>query len=122
MNYAVLYIGFRKYSFYRLREACQVIGAGDKNIINASVTQAIKYACPELGALIFTYPHTENVLPAVHINTYGYVYSLLDDLSLAADMIVYSVEKYNCVYAFKRSLLPFLRYRKHFRIDSKARC
>ena len=97
-----------------MKEACQVIGAGDKNILNASVTQAIKYTCPELGALIFTYPHTENVLPAVHINTYGYVYSLPDNLSLATDMIVYSVEKYNCVYAFKRSLLPFLRYREHF--------
>ena len=29
MDYAVLYIGLRKYSFYRLRKACKVIGAGN---------------------------------------------------------------------------------------------
>lgn len=118
MNYAVLYIGFGEYSLYCLREACQIIGAGDKNIFNASVTQTIKYACPELGTLIFAYPHTENVLPAVQINAYGYVYSLLDDLSLAADMIMDSVEKDNCIDAFKRSLLPFLCNREHFISDT----
>ena len=31
MDYAVLDISFRKYSFYSLREACQIIGAGDMN-------------------------------------------------------------------------------------------
>ena len=110
MNYAVLYISFRKHSLYRLRKACQIIGAGDKNIVNASVTQTIKHACPELSAFIFTYPHSENVLPAVHINAYGYIDSLLDDLSLAANMIMDSIKKNNCVDAFKRSLLPFFGY------------
>ena len=110
MNYAVLDISFRKYSLYRLREACQIIGAGNENIFNASVTQAIKYACPELSAFIFAYPHSENILPAVHINAYGYIDSFLDDLSFAADMIMDSVKKDNCIDAFKRSLLPFFGY------------
>ena len=83
------------------------------DIINASVTQAIKYTCPELSALIFAYTHTENVLPAVQINSYGDVDSLLDDLSFAADMVVNGVKKYDCIDAFKRPLLPFFCYREN---------
>ena len=52
MNDTVLDISFRKYSLYRLRKTCQVISAGDKNIINASVTQTIQNACPEFDTFL----------------------------------------------------------------------
>ena len=118
MDYAVLDISLWKYRFYSLRESCQIICAGDKDILNTSVAQTVKNTCPELCAFIFTDPHTENVLPAVHINAYGYIYSLLDDLSLAADVVVDSIKKYDCIDAFKRSLLPFFRNRKYLICDT----
>ncbi len=62
--------------------------------------------------------HPENVLPAVHINAYRYVYSLFDDLSFTAYMVVDSVKKYNCIDAFKRSLLPFFRNREYLVCDT----
>ncbi|OPZ20755.1 MAG: hypothetical protein BWZ04_01559 [Firmicutes bacterium ADurb.BinA205] len=118
MDDAVLDISFRKYSFYSLREACQIICAGDKDILNTSVAQTVQNACPELCAFIFTDPHTENVLPAVHINAYRYIYSLFDDLSFTAYMVVDSVEKYDCIDAFKRSMLPFLCNREDLVCDT----
>ena len=85
---------------------------------NTSVAQTVQNAYPELCAFIFTNPHTENILPAVHINAYRYIYSLFDDLSFTAYMVVDSVEKYDCIDAFKRSLLPFLCNREDLVCDT----
>lgn len=121
MDYAVLNIGLRKNCFYCLGEACKVISAGNEDILNASVTQAVQHSHPEFGTFIFAYPHTENVFPAVHINAYRYVHSLLDDLSFAADMIVYRVHKYDRINALQRSLLPFFCFRQYLAADRRIR-
>lgn len=85
----------------------QIVRASDEDILNAPVFQAVEYGCPEFGALIFTDPHTQNVLTAVQIDANSNIDSLLDDLFLTADMIVDGVQENHCIYAFQRPLLPF---------------
>ena len=49
----------------------KVIRAGDENIFHTTVPQAVEHGRPELGALIFAYPHAQYILPAIQIDTYG---------------------------------------------------
>ena len=66
----------------------KVIRAGDENILHTTVPQAVEHGRPELGALIFAYPHTQDILPAIQINAYGNIHRFLYDLPFAADMVV----------------------------------
>ena len=43
----------------------KVIRAGDENILHTTVPQAVEHGRPELGALIFAYPHAQYILPAI---------------------------------------------------------
>ncbi len=58
------------------------------------------------AALVFSDPHTQNVLPAVQVNANSDVYRLLHDLALAADMVVDRVQKHYGVDPLQRPLLP----------------
>ena len=84
----------------------QVVRAGDENVLYATVLQTIEYSRPEFGALVFSDPHTQNVLPAVQVNANSDVYRLLHDLALAADMVVDRVQKHYGVDPLQRPLLP----------------
>ena len=107
MDDAVLNLCLGEHCFNRCGKPGQIIRASDENILNIPVFQAIEYRCPEFGALIFTDPHTQNVLLAVRIDTNGNIDSLLDDLSLAAHMVVDGIEKNDRVDGLQRPLLPF---------------
>ena len=39
-----------------------VIRVGDENILHTTVPQAVEHGHPELGALIFAYPHAQYIL------------------------------------------------------------
>ena len=107
MDDTVLNLCLGKHRFNRSGKSGQIVRTGDENILNAPVSQAVEHRCPELGALIFADPHTQNVLLAVQIDANGNIDSLLYDLSLAAHMVVDRIQKDHCVYAFQRPLLPF---------------
>lgn len=74
--------------------------------------------CPVFGALVFTHPHTKNVLFAVQINTDGDVNGFLNDLSFTADVEVDGVQKYDRVDALQRPLLQFFCHGQNFVRDS----
>lgn len=65
MDDAVLDFCPRIHRLDRGGKAGQIVRAGDENILNTPVFQAVKHRSPELSALIFTDPHTKNVLFAV---------------------------------------------------------
>ena len=109
MDDAVLDFRFGKYGFNGSGKPGQIIRAGDENVLNSAVFQAVEYRCPIFGAFIFTDPHAQNVLPAVQINADGDIDRFLYDLPFAADMIVDGVHENHCVDAFQRPLLPFFR-------------
>ena len=90
-----------------LRQSPSNVGAGDENILYAPVFQAVEHRCPEFGALIFTDPHTQNIFLAVQIDANGNIDRLLDDLPLAADMVVDGIQKNHGVDGLQRPLLPF---------------
>ena len=107
VNDAVLNLGFWEHGFNGIGKAGEIIRTGDENVLYAAISQAVEHICPVLGALVFAYPHTENVLPAVQIDTNGNVNCLFNDLSLAADVEMDGVQKYDRVDALQRPLLPF---------------
>ena len=85
---AVLDFRFGEYRLNRSGKAGQIIRTGDENILHAPVPQAVQHGRPELGALVFSDPHSENVLLAVQIDAYGDVHGFLYDLHLAAYMVL----------------------------------
>ena len=63
----VLDLGLGKGSVDGRIKSGKVIRAGDENILHTTVPQAVEHGCPELGALIFAYPHAQYILPAIQI-------------------------------------------------------
>ena len=108
MDYTVLDLGLRESGVNRRVKPSQIVGAGDENILYAPVFQAIEYSCPELGALIFTYPHPQDVFSTIQVDADSDVHGFLHDLSFAADMVVDGVQEYHSVDGFQGSLLPLL--------------
>lgn len=103
---AVLDLGLRKNCVDRCVKPCQIVGTGNKNVLYATVAQAVGHGFPELGALVLPDPHTQYILPAIQVDSDGNVDSFLHNLSLAADVVVDSIQKYHCVDRFQRPLLP----------------
>ena len=68
MDNTLLDLSMRKHSFNGLRKSGQAIYAGDKNLLNPSIFQAIHNRKPELGTFIFSDIHAENILFTRHIN------------------------------------------------------
>ena len=99
MNDAVLNLGFREHGFNGIGKTGEIVRTGDENVLYTAISQAVEHICPVLGALVFAYPHTQNVLLAVQIDTNGNVNCLFNDLSLAADVEVDGVQKYNRIDA-----------------------
>ena len=71
----------------------KVIRAGDENTLTPRF-QAVEHGRPELGALIFAYPHAQYILSAIQINAYGNIHRFLYDLPPPADMVVDGIQKY----------------------------
>ena len=107
MDDAVLDLRLGEHCFNRCGKSGQIIRTGDENILNAPVSQAVEYRRPKFGALIFTDPHTQNVLLAVQIDANGNIDSLLHDLALTAHMVVDGIQKDHRVDSLQRPLLPF---------------
>ena len=72
----------------------------------APVFQAVEYSRPELGALIFSNPHAQDIFPAIQIDANGNIYCFLHDLPFTADMVVDGIQKHNGVDGLQRPLLP----------------
>ena len=66
----------------------QIVCTGDENVLYASVFQAVEYSRPELGALIFSNPHAQDIFSAIQIDANGNIYCFLHDLPFTADMVV----------------------------------
>ena len=67
VNDAVLDFRFREHRLNGGGEAGEVIRTGNEDVLYAAVSQAIEYGGPVLGALVFAYPHTKHIFPAIQI-------------------------------------------------------
>ena len=87
MNYTILNVSFRKHSRYRLTEPCEVICAGNEDILDLSIFQIIQHGSPEFRAFILADPHSKYRFPAFEIDAYRYVNSFfsLSDLHCEHD-------------------------------------
>ena len=86
-------------------KTCQIIGAGNENILCPPVFQAIEDSCPKLGTLVFANPHLQDVFPAIQVNSNGNVHCFLHNLHFAADMIVDGIQKCHSIGGFQGPLL-----------------
>ena len=71
MDNTVLDFRFGKYGFNVGGKPGQIIRAGDENVLNSAVFQAVEYRYPVFGTFIFTDPYAQNIFPAVQINADG---------------------------------------------------
>ena len=105
MNYTILNVSFREHSRYRLTEPCEVICAGNEDILDLSIFQIIQHGSPEFRAFILADPHSEHRFPAFKIDAYRYVNSFFHYLTFTANVVMYCVHEHYRIHAFKRSLL-----------------
>lgn len=71
MKDAVLDLGLREDGVDGRVKSSEIIRKGDENILYVPVSQAIEHGRPELGVLIFAYPHAQHIFLAIQIDTYG---------------------------------------------------
>ena len=107
MDDALLDLRLRVYSLYGLREAAKPVHAGDQDVLHTTVFQAIQDGKPEFGTFIFANIHSQDVLFPVHVNAKGYIDSTFDNASLAADMVMDGIHKYDRIDFLQRAFLPF---------------
>ena len=107
MNDALLDFGLWEDCFNSLRKTSKPIYAGNQDILDTTVFQAVHDGKPELCALVFSDIHTKNVLFSGHVDADHYVNGTLYDASFAADMIMNGIQEDNSVDSFQRALLPF---------------
>ena len=62
MNYAELILRLGENRVYRITEPCEVIMAGNENVLNAAALKVRTYACIEARGLVFRYPGAEDFL------------------------------------------------------------
>ena len=89
-----------------LRQSPSNVGAGDKNVLYAPVFQVVEHGRPELGALVFTGPHTRDIFPGIQVDTNSNAHRFLHDLPFATDMVVDGIQKDHGADGFQRPLLP----------------
>lgn len=102
-----------------ITESGQIVCTGNKDILYTTVSQAVEHSRPVPGAFVFTNPHTQYILLAIQIDPNSDIYSLLNDPSFAAHMVVDGIQKNNGVDTFQQSLLAFLGFFQHF-VDDPA--
>ena len=83
--------------------------------------QAVGYGCPELGTLVFAYPHDQVLFPVIQVDTNGNVHCFLHDLTFAAGMILDGIQKYHSIDGLQRTLLPLFCDRQNLVRDSADR-
>ena len=103
---AVLDLGLREGGVDGRIKSRQIVCTGDENILCAPAFHAVECSDPELGAFVFTCPHTQYILAPVQVDAYDDVRRLLHNLSLAADMVMDGVQKYHRIDGLRRPLLP----------------
>ena len=122
MDDTILNLSFGEHRLNGCGKAGEIVSAGNQDILYAPVSQAIQDRSPELGAFIFAYPHTQNVLFSIQIDPNGNVDSFLDDLPFAAHMVMDGIQEYHRIDALQRPLLPFLCDGKNLICDAAYRC
>lgn len=115
---AVLCVRLREDCLDGCRKSCQVVRTGNENVLYSTISEAVEDTGPELGALILTAPHAEDVLSPLHVDADGDVDCFLDDLPLASNMVMDGIQKDYGVETFQRPLLPFLCNRQNLVRDS----
>ena len=121
MNNAVLNLSFRENCLNCRRKTGQIVRAGNENILDVPIFQAVQYGSPEFRTFVLANSHSQNILPTIKINTDGDIDGLLYDLSFAADMVVNRIQKNNRINGLQRPLLPLFRYGKVWKVLSVIR-
>ena len=106
MDDTVLYFSLGEHRMDSSIKSGQIVCTGDENVLYAPVFQAVEYSRPELGALIFSNPHAQDIFSAIQIDANGNIYCFLHDLPFTADMVVDGIQKHNGVDGLQRPLLP----------------
>ena len=71
-----------------ITESGQIVCTGNKDILHATVSQAVEYSRPVSGAFILANPHAQYILLAIQIDPDSDIYSLLNDQHFAANMVL----------------------------------
>lgn len=89
-----------------LREAAQVVGAGDEDVLHAPGPDVGEHAHPEGGALALREPHAQQLLAALAVEAHGQVDGLADDLAAVAHLEGDAVHPHDAVEPLQGPLLP----------------
>lgn len=68
MDDALLDMGLREYTVYRIREALQTVHTGNQDVLKATVFHLCKHAQPELCTFIFGQLHAQQLFPAFSVD------------------------------------------------------
>lgn len=91
MDQAELHSGLGKHGLNGIREALQAVHAGDKDVLNATVSKFGDNLQPELGAFSLGHPQAQNLLDAVQIDANGQVQGLDPHSAVIAHLDVNAV-------------------------------
>lgn len=114
MNDTVLDFRFGEDCLNGSRKPSQIVRAGNEDIFHTAIAQTIQHSCPELGAFVFTDPHSQDIFPSIEIDTNGDIDCFFDNLPFASDMVVDGIQKYHLIDGLQWPLLPFFCDGKNF--------
>ena len=95
-------------------ESCEVICAGDEDILDLPVFQIIQNGSPEFCAFIFANPHSEYRFSALKIDDNCYVNSIFNYLTLASNMVMERVHEHDRIHTLQRPVVSFTGFGKDF--------
>jgi hypothetical protein len=98
MDYAKLNLSFRKYGIDCIRKSFESIDARNQDIGNSSTFQITYHSKPEFGSFIFSYIHSKHIFVSFQIDSDDYIASLVYDMSLISDLVMYGIKEYYCIY------------------------
>ena len=104
MNYAELVLRLGENRVYRITEPCEVIIAGNENILNAAAFQVGTDACIEARGLVFRYPGAEDFLMTLHVYTQHRVHAFRDNFVILARIEHDPIEENDRINCLQRTL------------------
>jgi hypothetical protein len=82
---AQLDAGFRIHRVDGVREAFQPVDTGDEDIVQTAVFEFCQHIQPELRALVFGQPHTQQFFLAFDVDTQRQEHGFIDDATVLPD-------------------------------------
>ena len=114
MDYAELILRLGENRVYRITEPCEVVVAGNENILNAAALEVGTNTCIEARRLVFRYPGAEDLLMTLHVYTQHRVHAFRDDSIILARIEYDPIEENDRINCLQRTVLPLVDLRQNF--------